>query len=407
VNATEPVPTTFLRFLGWMVPGDYSTINVNAVAEAGPERPVDLMLVLDRSGSMKATDGTGTKKIDALKQAVNAFLGLQNTFSANDRIGLISFATRGCGVNGSESTAAVCSPDVGLSFADSGFISTLQSKVNALDANGGTNTMEALRTAKPPLAQAFADSNRATTRKAVLLVTDGQPTFLRREASGTDCQRNPKDNASILPSGPNGCVLGVRTYPNNDDDYQVLRGSLSSPGNLQDYPNGGSNANWYRDFIRCTRSMTGDCAGTNGAMHEANQLRNCGYNNSACTAGGEHGVLVFVIAIGKKDLNAPQQSLDENAKCLLSRVANATDIVNAATGVVETMTQNCNNKFPSIDGDTHDDLLFGWPCGSGPCIDTTQQKGKVYTIDVTGDVNAQLQQVFAEIAAILKLRLVL
>jgi hypothetical protein len=49
----------------------------------------------------------------------------------------------------------------------------------------------------------------------------------------------------------------------------------------------------------------------------------------------------------------------------------------------------------------------GWPCGSGPCIDPTQQKGKVYTIDVTGDVNAQLDTVFNEIAAILKLRLVL
>ena len=47
VTGTEPVPTTFLRFLGWMAPGNYSTINVGAQAEAGPERPVDLMLVLD------------------------------------------------------------------------------------------------------------------------------------------------------------------------------------------------------------------------------------------------------------------------------------------------------------------------------------------------------------------------
>ena len=31
VTGNEPVSTTFLRFLGWMVPGDYSTINVAAV----------------------------------------------------------------------------------------------------------------------------------------------------------------------------------------------------------------------------------------------------------------------------------------------------------------------------------------------------------------------------------------
>ena len=70
VIANEPVPTTFLRFLGWMAPGDFSKINVTARAEAGPERPVDLMLVLDRSGSMGETNGAGRTKFDALKCAL-------------------------------------------------------------------------------------------------------------------------------------------------------------------------------------------------------------------------------------------------------------------------------------------------------------------------------------------------
>jgi hypothetical protein len=389
-----------------MVPGDYSTINVNAVAEAGPERPVDLMLVLDRSGSMTAGTGTGQTKIDALKTAVNTFLN--NTFSASDRIGMISFSTRGCGVNGSDTTAAVCTPDVPFDFATSSFITSMQAKVNGLNAVGGTNTMEALRSARPPIANAFADNTRATARKAVLLVTDGQPTFMIRD-NDTACKRNPFDN-NPLPSpgdtndssssnpGPftNGCKHGVNVS-------RMLRQTLNNTtGPFTAY--GGDTL--YKQTIRCTRSLI-NCLGTNGAMHEANLLRNCGYNNSACTAGGEHGTLIFAIAIGRKDLSAPQQSLDENAKCLLARVANATDIVHAATGVVETMATNCNNKFTTGDGDTHADLVEGWPCVTGPCIDTTQQKGKVYTIDVTGNVEAQLEQVFNEIAAILKLRLVL
>ena len=70
VTANESMPATFIRFLGWMAPGDYTKVDVVARAEAGPERPVDLMLVLDRSGSMGETDGAGRTKFDALKCAL-------------------------------------------------------------------------------------------------------------------------------------------------------------------------------------------------------------------------------------------------------------------------------------------------------------------------------------------------
>jgi hypothetical protein len=398
ITGTEPMPTTFLRFLGWMIPGDFSTINVSAQAQAGPERPIDLMLVLDRSGSMTAIDGSGQTKINALKTAVNGFLGLSNTFSADDQIGMVSFSTRGCGDNGQDSlTAGNCTPDVPLSPATN--ISALQAKVNQLVAVGGTNTMEAIRTARGALAPVFDDANRGPiTRKAVLLVTDGQPTFMRADNT-TECQRDPKTGTQFNNNGPNGCKLGVPTAAGS-----ILRYPLtSSSGTSFNTPNGTS---LYLNTIACTRSMTGYClAGSDGAMHEANLTRNCGYGNSSCGGGGRHDVLFFAIAIGKKDLTQPQQSLDENAKCLLARIANATDILNAATGVVETMANMCNGVFPTSDGDSHADLKAG--CSGACTIDTTQQKGKVYIVDVSGNVAAQLEIVFQEIAALLKLRLVL
>jgi Flp pilus assembly protein TadG len=405
VTGTEPMPTTFLRFLGWITPGDFSTINVSAQAQAGPERPIDLMLVLDRSGSMTATDGSGQTKINALKTAVNGFLGLSNTFSADDQIGMVSFSTRGCGDNGQDSlTAGNCTPDVPLKPADASFISQLQGKVNQLVAVGGTNTMEAIRTARGELAPVFDDTDRGPiTRKAVLLVTDGQPTFMRAD-NKTECERDPKSGTSFNNNGPDGCKLGVPTAAGS-----ILRYPLtSSSGTSFNSPNGTS---LYLNTIACTRSMTGYClAGSDGAMHEANLTRNCGYGNSSCGSGGAHEVLFFAIAIGKKDLTKPQQSLDENAKCLLARIANATDILNAATGVLETMADMCNGKFQTNDGDTHNDLVQGWPAncvGGAPCIDGDQQKGKVYIVDVSGNVAAQLEIVFQEIAALLKLRLVL
>ena len=144
-------------------------------------------------------------------------------------------------------------------------------------------------------------------------------------------------------------------------------------------------------------------------MYEANRIRNCGFSNSACNGGGaEHDIVFFSIAIGKNEAStAPQNSLDANAKCMLARMANANEILNAATGVVETLTTVCNSVFTTtVDGDNHLDLIASWPCASGPCIDTTQEKGKVYIVDVTGNVSQQLSLIFQEIAWILKLRLV-
>ena len=68
------MPTHFIGFLNFLVPGNYGFLPVAAMAEAGPERPIDMMLVLDRSGSMKYTDFTGRRKIVALCTAVNEFL---------------------------------------------------------------------------------------------------------------------------------------------------------------------------------------------------------------------------------------------------------------------------------------------------------------------------------------------
>jgi hypothetical protein len=304
-----------------------------------------------------------------------------------------------------------------MSFATSSHINTLQGKINALDAEGGTNTMEALRTARAPIAAAFADQSRVTSRKAVLLVTDGQPTYMRLDNTSA-CQSNPKTGAA-LPSPGNtggaseGCLLGVPGWTSSDSEPYIRRRNLAL-STVTDIPSSRNNANLYRDVIRCTRALSGNsttgCVHA-GAMEEANTIRNCGVNNSACAGGGaEHDVVFFAIAIGRPTPTTdPQSSLDSNSKCLLARMANATDILHARTGVTESLTTVCNNVFSTnqVDDDSHQDLLQQWPCGSGPCINTDQQKGRVYIVDLDGDVTQQLTLIFNEIAAILKLRLVL
>ncbi len=408
ITADDFVSTTFLRFLSWLVPGDYSTIPIKAMAQAGPERPIDLMLVLDRSGSMTQPDGTGKPKINSLKTTVNEFL--DNSFSSLDRVGMVSFASRGCGdgTGRDSTTSSNCVADVDLDLATTSFLTTLKSRVNSLVAEGLTNTMEAIQTARRSMAVVFDDPNRATTRKAVLLITDGQPTALRR-VSDSDCKRNPRDGTLLASPGdsgsfPSGCKHGAT------ESDRMRRQPLGSGGqaNWETIPPGSGTLvgiQLFRDVVRCTRSLI-NCV-TNGAMYEANILRNCGYSNSGCTAAGAHDIVVFAIAIGRPD-PTPNYSLDRNAKCLLARIANATDIINTGTSTLETMSTLCQAPADTTsDGDTHADLQEGWPCGTGPCIDNSQEKGKVYVVDLNGNVQAQLQVVFKDIASILKLRLTL
>jgi Flp pilus assembly protein TadG len=401
ITGNEPVPTTFLRFLGWMAPGNFSTINVAAIAEASPERPIDLMLVLDRSGSMSGT------KIAALKTTVNDFLN--NNFTGSDRIGMVSFAWRGCGNAAGQDnfTANICQPDVPMDFATSSFINNLKTKVNTLTPNNGaTNTMEALRTARVPIAAAFNDPSRAATRKVVLLITDGKPTAMRRDTDA-QCKQNPKTGVvvSVWNSGsfPNGCLMDA----NDAGGGYATRSTLSHGSTIN--ANGSS---YFLDTISCFRSLHDCDAGgltSNGVMYEADLIRNCGANNAACAAAGAHDVLVFAIGIGQDTAGLnPNQRFDKYAKCMLLRAANGSELLNTGNQTTESINTICTPPPPTYsDNDTYAELRNSWPCGTGPCINSTQEKGKVYFVDQTGNVQAQLQQVFAEIAAILKLRLTL
>ena len=400
VIGSESVPTTFLRFLGWMAPGDYSTINVVAQAEAGPERPIDLVLVLDRSGSMSGA------KMAALKTTVNEFLS--NNFTGNDRIGMVSFAWRGCGdAAGLDDWAAnICQPDVPMADATSANINTLKNRVNGLTTNNGaTGTMEALRTARVPIAAAFNDITRVNTRKVVLLVTDGKPTVMRRDTDA-QCKRNPKTGAVVAAwnsgSFPNGCLMEANDASGGYASRLPLSSVVLTPATNINTPN------IFLDTISCFRSLAGCQAGSNGVMYEADLIRNCGAGNAACAAAGAHDVLVFAIGIGSVVASPANASFDKHAKCMLLRTANGTDLVNTGNNTVESIGTVCTPPPPSYsDGDTYAELRTDWPSCAGPCINSTQEKGKVYFVDQTLDVQAQMRQVFAEIAAILKLRLTL
>lgn len=391
VQGTKPVPTTFLRFLGWLAPGDYSTINVNVLAEAGPERPVDLMLVLDRSGSMGEVDGAGRTKIAALKCALTG-LGcggtgfLDQNFSTDDHIGMTSFGKRGCGTaSGAEFTGNTCTPNMRLGSS----ISSIQTAIDGLPLSGTTNTMEGLRTARAEMVTALNDLTRQTTRKVVLLVTDGQPTALRLD-SIIACQSDPIT----------GAPLGGTAWTDGNGCYFIKRGNSTSTGVSngldRNYLNNSSGGSFPQAGSPAPLYLHQMAAARNAARDEANMIKNLGNGKD---------VLIFAIAIGAATNPDATARLDANSRCLLAQIANDKDLIentnmNQATG-------SCAAVYAVNDGDDHSDLRQTTPAGTPPSFNPSQQKGKVFTVDLKGDVQTQLQMVFNEIAALLKLRLTL
>lgn len=151
--------------------------------ETVTNQPLDIVLVLDVSGSMADKIASGWNqptKIDSLKTAVNSFINATaaenakiNDQSQQNRIALVKFA-------GDEST------NVGNDFYDEGWysynntqivsnltynVSDLRGTVNSLSASGATSADYAFNRAQAALAYQPRDN----AKKVVIFFTDGEP----------------------------------------------------------------------------------------------------------------------------------------------------------------------------------------------------------------------------------------
>ncbi len=145
-------------------------------------KPLDIVLVLDASGSMDKTMSAsdGTKRITALKKAANSFIdtiATQNESitdpSKQHKVAIVKFA-------GTKSTAVGNSKDRngynysqimrGLTFCEGDGAESLKSTVNSISPAGATQADYGLE-----LAEGIS-SKRADAKKIVVFFTDGSPT---------------------------------------------------------------------------------------------------------------------------------------------------------------------------------------------------------------------------------------
>ena len=153
VSAFQTMPTILMRLLG------IDHINVAATSVAAVP-PVDLILVIDQSGSL-GTVGAWDDLQGAAKEFIRYF------DDDIDQLGLVSFQTRAAD----------------RFHIAHGFRTTIESEINGMSSAGWTNYGEGLRLA---YRQITSSDVRERSAKVVVFFTDGRPTAFRGTIGGRD-----------------------------------------------------------------------------------------------------------------------------------------------------------------------------------------------------------------------------
>ena len=236
--------------------GTYTVaLNVTGAKSAGTgeivtNQPLDIVLVLDVSGSMAEKIASGWNqptKIDSLKTAVNKFINATAAENAKitdqsqrNRIALVKFA-------GTEKTS------VGNDFYREGWssynytqivsnltdeVSGLTNTVNGLSASGATSADYAFNRAQ----EALTYQPRANAKKVVIFFTDGEPNHGRGfdptvAATAVNKAKSLKDAGTTIYS------IGVVSGANPGDTTSNLNKYMH--GISSNYPNATATEDWW------------------------------------------------------------------------------------------------------------------------------------------------------------------
>lgn len=163
----------------------FSAISSTSNLRETATEPLDIVLVLDASGSMDDPMADGTKRIDALKAAANSFIdeiaarnaGISKADQRHS-VAVVKFSGDKTGLVGNDTyrsregyTYNYSQAMQNLTVVDANGASNLKAKVNAISPAGATRSDYGLE-----LAQSQLEHGRDGARKVVVFFTDGKPT---------------------------------------------------------------------------------------------------------------------------------------------------------------------------------------------------------------------------------------
>jgi Flp pilus assembly protein TadG len=172
---------------------------------------VEIMLVLDRSGSMG--DGHPTK-ISDLKTAAKSFVGFFTDTQDTDKMGLVSFST---------------TPTLDLAL-NINYVSAMITEIDAMSANDYTNAEDAIAQGGAQLPDQSSYSADQRVNQFLIFFSDGMPTALRstfkynntvydgvvHEGSGNNCSTTNGSVQDTLYKPVSGTWSGVNPATTGD-----------------------------------------------------------------------------------------------------------------------------------------------------------------------------------------------
>lgn len=268
VTATATLPTSFAKVLGWQ------EVPVKASATS-TVRTLDLILVLDSSGSLNNPAGTP----DLLRRAAKNFI--QKFDPQNDRIGLVHFA-------------AGAVSDITITQTKKFNLQGIQDAIDAIAVDGYTASEEGMRRAKAQLDSIPVAMQNSL--RVIVLFTDGAPNTIACNFGGTF---NPGDLFSdnygmtgpateMLYTDQVFTSLGTfngATLPNSDYTGTVnLRSDLIPPTRIL-------------DTIGTTITNT-KCNVNRAARNMLENVANAARGESPTTPGQGKPILIYAIGLG-------------------------------------------------------------------------------------------------------------